>query len=844
MAPQLASATSLIPPPPNVPIATNTPLNNEEQVFLSPIDSNIVLANWRDFRLGFRQIGIGRSTDGGQTWIDTLIEPDMQNIFILTGQLGRQSDPTMTVDAAGNFYMSVLDYVPASTSIYDSSIIAFYKSTDKGISWTGPVANVSQFGPFFEDKQFITTDRTGGAHDGNLYMSWTRFPNPDRMMFVRSIDGGASFEDTVLVGPTQTSTGCGANIFDAGQFSIPIVSSNGDVHVFWMGFALDSSGSCTGQRTIKHVVSSDGGQTFTYEDTLLGVSGYTAANGGINTYSQPVGDADITGGPFDGNIYIAFTNRGNEDGAFFKTDVDFVRSTDNGLTWSNRIQINDATDFEKMDAFHPWLLVNEEGVLIVVFYDQRFDPGSYFLFDLLASYSFDGGLTFTSNRRISDTSSSPSSLLFERQVQDQWLMDNPDAPLTPLASGPQAGLIGEYIGVTAFHDKVIAVWTDSRQGNSDVYSASWYLALMEPLLIAPDKGFFASPSPDFKWATSWKNDLDRYRFEIAADSDFVSVITTRVIDTNSLAFDSTLGDGKYFWRVKTFNTSETDSSEYSDVRSFSVGQSPNYFTEIFTENDNDLSGKTLIFTPDSSTGEFYRFCGESADSFPTNPSGGTVIILGDDHFTQWALADGKSVSLYGTNYTSVYISSNGYLTFGAGSAGINESLAEHFGPLPHISGLYDDLNPGAGGTIYEQQFADRAVVTFEGVPEFGTLNSNSFQISMYFDGTILITLLSIDALDGLTGLSDGSGLPGGFQESDLSSFAIVCGCSWFPGDADGSRSIDVGDVTFVIKYIFQQGAAPNPVERADADGGGDVNVADATYLIKFIFQSGDAPICP
>ena len=163
----IAFADSSLPPPSNIRITNYPQLNNEEQVFLCPTDSNIIIANWRDFRLGFRQVGIGRSTDGGLTWSDSLVKTSMQ-VFDYDS---KQSDPTLTVDRFGNFYMSNLDYDGFGTT--GLSTIAFYKSSDKGISWTGPVVSVWTNDPdIFEDKQFITTDRTGGTYDGNLYCSF------------------------------------------------------------------------------------------------------------------------------------------------------------------------------------------------------------------------------------------------------------------------------------------------------------------------------------------------------------------------------------------------------------------------------------------------------------------------------------------------------------------------------------------------------------------------------------------------------------------------------------------------------------------------------------------------
>ena len=63
------------------------------------------------------------------------------------------------------------------------------------------------------------------------------------------------------------------------------------------------------------------------------------------------------------------------------------------------------------------------------------------------------------------------------------------------------------------------------------------------------------------------------------------------------------------------------------------------------------------------------------------------------------------------------------------------------------------------------------------------------------------------------------------------------------GDADNSGSHDVGDVTYLIDYIFSGGAPPGSVFSGDLDLNGEVNIGDATYLIAYIFLGGSPPSC-
>ena len=198
---------------------------------------------------------------------------------------------------------------------------------------------------------------------------------------------------------------------------------------------------------------------------------------------------------------------------------------------------------------------------------------------------------------------------------------------------------------------------------------------------------------------------------------------------------------------------------------FTTPEVPDFFTEIFESNDNDLDNQSLIFTPNDSN-DFYFGCVEEITELPTDPAGGTTLSISEDSYEQVMLDGEETVSLYGVSYSNFSICDNGYITFGAGDTDYTESLADHF-DMPRISALFDDFSV-AGGTVSWQDLEDRVVVTYENVPEYGTSNSNTFQVEMYFDGMIVINYLAMAASDGLAGLSEGQGLDPDFYETDLS----------------------------------------------------------------------------
>lgn len=71
-------------------------------------------------------------------------------------------------------------------------------------------------------------------------------------------------------------------------------------------------------------------------------------------------------------------------------DIYLTMSDDHGESWSNPRRLNDDPHGPFIDQFHPWVCVDTNGVVTVVFYDRRNDTGNL-LMDLYFAQSSDRG---------------------------------------------------------------------------------------------------------------------------------------------------------------------------------------------------------------------------------------------------------------------------------------------------------------------------------------------------------------------------------------------------------------------------------------------------------------------
>jgi len=111
------------------------------------------------------------------------------------------------------------------------------------------------------------------------------------------------------------------------------------------------------------------------------------------------------------------------------------------------------------------------------------------------------------------------------------------------------------------------------------------------------------------------------------------------------------------------------------------------------------------------------------------------------------------------------------------------------------------------------------------------------------------------ALDSLTGVISGvptvqdsfhfavkvtdSSAPNKTDTQEL--YILVTEVEYIRGDANHDLVIDVGDVVYIVGYLYQGGPEPLPLESADVNCDGVVNVGDVVYLVTYLYKGGPPP---
>lgn len=199
---------------------------------------------------------------------------------------------------------------------------------------------------------------------------------------------------------------------------------------------------------------------------------------------------------------------------------------------------------------------------------------------------------------------------------------------------------------------------------------------------------------------------------------------------------------------------------------------PSSFYELFTAT----SGFDLQNTGFTMTGAGANYVVIPSATPIVQPVAGQIPLT-DDQTVQVPLPWTYPAQSGATS--SISLCSNGWFSFEQTTAvDLGETVAGLLSGPSRVCGLWDDLNPAAGGSVHAEQDPTNPTlfhITFLNVPEFSVGGSNTFQITLHQGGTIEFKYGSVSLLDCLVGYSRGRGArdPGATDLSALT--AIVLG---------------------------------------------------------------------
>ncbi len=142
---------------------------------------------------------------------------------------------------------------------------------------------------------------------------------------------------------------------------------------------------------------------------------------------------------------------------------------------------------------------------------------------------------------------------------------------------------------------------------------------------------------------------------------------------------------------------------------------------------------------------------------------GTALSLSDDDISS-DLPLGFTFNFYGTDFTTVKVCSNGFMSFTSTSSPyINDPIPDAAAPNNMIAPYWDDLNPSSGGTVY--YYADvennRFIVEWDAVVHYGTSDPQTFQVILNDDQSMVFQYATTNGQAGSTvGIENAGGTDG------------------------------------------------------------------------------------
>ncbi len=264
---------------------------------------------------------------------------------------------------------------------------------------------------------------------------------------------------------------------------------------------------------------------------------------------------------------------------------------------------------------------------------------------------------------------------------------------------------------------------------------------------------------------------------------------------------------------------------YDQARSLAVDGSGNVYVtggSIGSGTNEDYA--TIKYYPNGDTAWVRRYDGQANGS--------------DEAY---AIALDSSNNVYVTGYSDSTGTYQDYATIKYDSSGNELWVKKYNGPPGNGSDFAYDIAVDGSNNAYVTGMSGGGPSSLDYATVKYYPNGDVAWVTRYNGPGNVIDYASAIALDDsgnvcVTGLTDRGG-----SNQDYATIKYV---QFLCGDANKDGVVDVGDVVYLINYLFKGGPAPVPIVKAgDASCDGVVDVGDIVYLINYLFKNGPEPCC-
>jgi hypothetical protein len=426
-------------------------------VAVDPRNAMVVVAGSNDYCAEIENgsgnvwAGYYRSTDGGATWANSLVQgypTDASEAGTATptkGSCAAAGDPTQAFDSAGRLFYGFICFnraKPTNGSLY---VATYDQDGGRYVRTVRVDRGTPSVWGLFQDKINVTTDQASG----NVYVLWAQYPGQagnNTLHFARSTDHGQTFSKPIRITPGLSEE----------QFADATVGPDGTLYVTYRTIAHQSSTT----DAIWLVRSTDGGTSFSAPRLVASITPFDSdqfsGNGsdtcGDGPFACPSG---LTFARFSSLSAVAADATGvhvvySADTAAGQAKI-FARNSPDGLTWPSP-----ALTLDTAASGHQFFpdVTSAAGTISAVFQDSRSDPayspslppGN------TAAGANSGDVVHAILARSADGTSWTEQQLTTAGTNPNW----------EVRGSVRSPFFGDYNYVSAAGSTVRAVWTDTR----------------------------------------------------------------------------------------------------------------------------------------------------------------------------------------------------------------------------------------------------------------------------------------------------------------------------------------------------------------------------------------------